>query len=121
MCFFSLISSMYTNVQEQAKEIGILRAIGTTKFRVTRIFIYEAFVLIITAAISGTCIGVVISYTLTIQRVLFTRLPIDFVFPWQITVTVFVLAILFSIVSALYPTISLQRESIVTIMRRIIS
>src|SRR5690606_30110835 len=25
MCFFSLISSMYTNINEQAKEIGILR------------------------------------------------------------------------------------------------
>jgi len=31
ICFFSLISSMYTNIREQTKEIGIIRAIGLTK------------------------------------------------------------------------------------------
>lgn len=30
--FFSLMASMYTNIHEQTKEIGILRAIGVHKF-----------------------------------------------------------------------------------------
>jgi ABC-type antimicrobial peptide transport system permease subunit len=29
ICFFSLMSSMFTNVYEQTKEIGVLRALGT--------------------------------------------------------------------------------------------
>jgi len=74
MCFFSLFSSMYTNVYGQSKEMGILRAIGVTRFFIIRMYIYEAFVLVISASIVGIIVGTVIAYTLVIQQILFTQL-----------------------------------------------
>ena len=53
VAFFSLNTSMYTNIMEQSKEIGILRALGITRFRVYRIYSYEAFFLIASSAILG--------------------------------------------------------------------
>uniref|UniRef100_A0A6B2KXH2 ABC3 transporter permease C-terminal domain-containing protein n=1 Tax=Arcella intermedia TaxID=1963864 RepID=A0A6B2KXH2_9EUKA len=40
--FFSLMSSMFTNIYEQTKEIGVLRALGISKFWMYKIYIYEA-------------------------------------------------------------------------------
>jgi len=51
--FFSLNTSMYTNIMEQCKEVGVLRALGLKKFAVFRIYTYEAFVLVISSAILG--------------------------------------------------------------------
>jgi hypothetical protein len=51
ICFFSLISSMYTNINEQTKEIGVLRAIGVRKFFIWRLYVYEALVLLLSSSI----------------------------------------------------------------------
>ena len=51
--FFSLNTSMYTNIMEQSKEVGILRALGITQAGVYRIYTYEAFFLVISSAILG--------------------------------------------------------------------
>jgi len=53
VAFFSLNTSMFTNIMEQSKELGILRALGISRGRVYRIYAYEAFVLLISSAILG--------------------------------------------------------------------
>jgi len=53
MGFFSLNGSMYVNVKEQAKEIGMMRALGVRRGMVFRTYAYESFVLIISAAFLG--------------------------------------------------------------------
>jgi hypothetical protein len=39
ICFFSLVSSMYTNVHEQTKEIGVVLALGLPRSWLTRVCI----------------------------------------------------------------------------------
>eukprot|EP01080_Neovahlkampfia_damariscottae_P011341 gene11341-4509_t len=119
MCFFSLFSSMYSNIFEQSKEIGILRAMGTRKFAVVRIYIYESFILIISSTIMGVVIGTVIAYSFVVQRVLFTQLPIPFEFPYEVVLTVFGAAIIFSIISTAIPIYTLMSDSVVNVMRRL--
>ncbi|KAL9645766.1 hypothetical protein ABK040_003498 [Willaertia magna] len=120
ICFFSLVSSMYTNVNEQSKEIGILRSIGVRKWTIIRIYIYEAFVLICAASISGVVIGFIISYTMASQNTLITQLPIDFLFPWQITLMIFGSAILFSFVASFFPVYQLLKLPIVDILKKML-
>ena len=117
LCFFSLISSMVTNIQDQAKEIGILRAIGLGKFPATRIYIYEAFILVISASVMGIFIGLAVSYTMTLQQILFTQLPISLVVPWEIMLIVFALALICSFISACTPIRQTLRKPIVQILR----
>ena len=47
LCFFSLCASMSANLYEQKKEVGILRAMGFTKYRVRALYFYESLVLVL--------------------------------------------------------------------------
>eukprot|EP01105_Mastigella_eilhardi_P013243 TRINITY_DN3008_c0_g2_i1.p1 TRINITY_DN3008_c0_g2~~TRINITY_DN3008_c0_g2_i1.p1 ORF type:complete len:1046 (-),score=253.85 TRINITY_DN3008_c0_g2_i1:217-3354(-) len=115
--FFSLTAGMLANVYEQTKEIGILRAIGLTKFAISRVYIYEAFVVVFGASLFGIIIGVLVAWTMTLQQLLFTQLPIPFVFPWQLFVTVSALSVVFGVLAALVPIVRVVSLPVVQIMR----
>ena len=51
--FFSLSASMYTNVMEQRRVIGIQRAIGVRRTLIYRAYLYEAIILTMTAQCFG--------------------------------------------------------------------
>lgn len=57
LCFFVLWLSFTSNVQENAWEFGVLRAVGLTSFQVIRMYIYEALCLIVASVIIGSAIG----------------------------------------------------------------
>ena len=58
---------MSANLFEQAKEIGILRALGFTGKEIVLLYIYEAFIIVTTAALMGIMIGVVIGWSMALQ------------------------------------------------------
>jgi ABC-type antimicrobial peptide transport system permease subunit len=57
---------MSANLIEQAKEIGVLRAIGFRKIRIIMLYIYEAFVLVVASSIMGLIVGVTIGWSMTV-------------------------------------------------------
>lgn len=81
MCFFSLWLSFIANVNENAWEFGVLRAIGLSSLQVVRIYLYEAFALILSAVIISTIIGFAIAATLTLQFDIFSEMAFEFTFP----------------------------------------
>ena len=83
LCFFSLASSMSANLLDQTKEIGILRAMGFSKNKITIVYFYEAFILVIASCILGVIIGCVVGYTMVLQQAVFTGIPLSFFFPWK--------------------------------------
>lgn len=117
--FFSLNSSMYTNIHEQTKEIGIIRSLGISKFGLYRIFIYEALVLVLASSLSGIFIGCFVGYTMTIQQLLFTQLPVPFVFPTSILITVAITSLIFATLASAIPLRNTLSNSIVSNMRYI--
>ena len=74
---------MTANLYEQTKEIGIMRAMGITKRRIISLYIYEAFVLVMASSLLGILIGTMVGFTMTLQQILFTDIPLFFFFPWQ--------------------------------------
>lgn len=72
LCFFSLTSSMASNVYTSAKEISVLRAIGVTKGRIIFAYVTEAFVLVFAGCIIGVFVGMIIGTSMSMQRQLFT-------------------------------------------------
>ena len=66
ICFFSLSSSMSANLYESSKEIAILRATGLTCTAIEKIYIYEAFVLVMSSCALGILIGTVVGFTMTL-------------------------------------------------------
>ncbi len=103
LCFFSLSSSMSSNIYEQAKEIGVLRAIGFKSSRIVALYVYEAFVLVMSASLQGIIIGTLVGYTMTIQQTTFLEIPLEFFFPYQEFLLVFFISILCSFFSTYGP------------------
>ena len=71
LCFFSLQASMTANMYEQTKEIGILRSIGFTSYRLSTLYFYEALLLVFASCLLGICIGVLVGFTMVLQQDLF--------------------------------------------------
>jgi ABC-type antimicrobial peptide transport system permease subunit len=70
LCFFALSANMQTNIYEQKKEIGVLRALGMTRVRVILLFFYEAIVLVLSSCMLGMITGVIVAQTMTLQQAL---------------------------------------------------
>ena len=82
LCFFSLCASMSANLYEQKKEVGILRAMGFTKYRVRALYFYESLVLVLSSCTLGVLIGTVVGYTMLLQFNLFLHANVEPFFPW---------------------------------------
>ena len=64
LSFFSLSASMSANLYDQTKEIGVLRAMGFTRIRITLLYFYEAIILVFAACFLGILIGTAVAYTM---------------------------------------------------------
>jgi len=60
-------------------------------------------ILVLSSSILGILIGVIIGYTMTIQRSLYTQLPIPFVFPSDTLEVVCASSIIFAILASFGP------------------
>lgn len=67
LCFFSLSSSMTGNLHEQSKEVAVLRAIGFKEYLLVRLYIYEAFILVVSASVQGICIGTLVGWSMAVE------------------------------------------------------
>jgi len=95
---------MSGNIIQNRREIGVLRSIGMKKKEITMLYVYEAFVLVFASSLFGILIGTTVSWTMTMQEILFTGLPIPFQFPFSNFYTSFLVAIVCAFLSS-YTTV----------------
>ena len=117
LCFFSLCASMSANLYEQKKEVGIIRAMGFTKYRVRMLYFYESLVLVLTSCILGVLIGTVVGYTMLLQFNLFLNANVQPFFPWGQFILVVVLSLFCAFFSTWGPAAQLTNRSISSIFR----
>ena len=121
ICFFSLLSSMSTSILHQAKEIGVLRSLGLGRFATYRMYMWEAFVVVLAASILGLVVGTIVAYTLLQQNALMTQLPLPFVFPFAQLVIMAILSAVCAFFASFGPVRALlSLPSITHILRRTI-
>jgi ABC-type antimicrobial peptide transport system permease subunit len=101
ICFFSLSSSMTGNLYEQCKEIAVMRAIGCTKNTITKLYIYEAFILIVASSFSGVLIGTIVGWSISFQRSMFINLPTPLLFPLKEFSFIFTVSVVCAVLSTL--------------------
>ncbi|KAI9142382.1 FtsX-like permease family-domain-containing protein [Paraphysoderma sedebokerense] len=98
---FGLTSSLYINISEQKKEIGVLRSLGVSKSFLMRMYLYESCVLLMSAALCGIIVGITVGYALSLQTNLLIQVDVPFNLPWFLIS----LSLLTSIVTGLLSTI----------------
>ncbi len=116
-CFFNLSSTMTINIWEQTKEIAVFRSLGLTKNDVMFVYMAEAIVLIFSSSIVGFIIGSILAFTMTIQRSLFTHLPISYIFPTTQFIMIIIVSALGGVFSTLFPARKLLKKEISDIIR----
>ena len=117
LCFFSLCASMTANLYEQRKEVGVLRAMGFTKYRVRMLYFYEALIMVLSSCILGVLIGVAVGYTMLLQFNLYVPIKVPVFFPWGQFILVVVISLFCAFFSTWGPAVRLTNRSISGIFR----
>lgn len=112
LCFFSLLASVATNIREQQREIGVLRAVGLSPSRLARLYAHEASLLVAAAALLGTGVGTASAWAFAQQRSLFTGLPLALVFPWSIVAAVVIVSFVCGLLASCAPARAAGQERI---------
>lgn len=121
ICFFSLMSSMTANVLDSSKEIGVLLCLGMPHMHVYRVYVWEAFILVISSGFLGLLVGMTVAETMLLQSALFTQLFVPFPFPYTQLLIVFVVGLGSAFASSVSPVMYLLRlPSITHILRRVV-
>jgi ABC-type antimicrobial peptide transport system permease subunit len=66
LCYFALAANMSGNLYTQTKEIGVLRSIGFTKWRIRWLYFYESMILVLASCSMGVLVGMAIGFTMTL-------------------------------------------------------
>ncbi len=121
-CFVIVTNLMMLGIQK-SKDIGILIAIGSTKNEIKKIFFLQGIILNIIGIISGTVLGLVLSFL--IKKYQFIKLPKEVYYIDKIPVYISILdliiilliAILVGIIASIYPAKKVAQFDPVEIIR----
>ncbi len=95
--FMVIFQAMYTAVMERTREVGILKAMGASKFYIINVILRETILL----AIAGVVVGILFSLAAKMGIGHYTTLPVVVRGGWILRATV--IALVGAILGALYP------------------
>ena len=100
IAFVGIVNTLLLSVIERTREIGLLRAVGSTRKQVRRMVTWESVIIAVYGALLGSVVGIVLARALVealdTDEIVF-RLPMV-----QVMIAV-VLAMVAGIVAAIYP------------------
>jgi len=117
LTFFLLLVATTQNIKDNIWEYGVLRSMGVTKAEGRRIFMYEAFLVIVAAGILGILIGIVVACLVTAQFNMFLELPFVLDFPIWLVVTLCIVALTTTYLAVHYPVSSVNKSTIAKILK----
>lgn len=106
---FNIIGTLIMMTMEKNRDIAILKAMGATQNSITRIFLFEGFIIGLVGTLTGTILGLLSCWAL--DKYEFIKLPPDIyyietlpVLVEPVTIIFIVLsAIILSVIAAVYP------------------
>jgi putative ABC transport system permease protein len=108
----ALVNTLAMAVLERTREIGMLRAVGSTRRQIVTMVLAESLVLSTMGTLLGLLAGVWMAFSL-VQALASTGFPMSFFFPWQGLAIAAIVGIVFGVLAALLPARSAARLDIV--------
>ncbi len=120
---FSIVGSLTMTVIEKRRDIGILKAMGTTNNSIIRIFMFEGVLI----GVYGTILGLIFGFAICMLQVKFKLFPLDPLvytidaLPIDLRVTDFInislCAMGLSFIASLYPALRAARQEPIKAIR----
>ncbi|WP_186785972.1 ABC transporter permease [Paenibacillus agilis] len=77
-----ITNTMFMNTVEYARELGMMRAVGFTRWQIVKLLLSKAFMIGAIAAVIGILAGLGSMY-LTVIQGYYLHLPLQFIVPWK--------------------------------------
>ena len=117
IAFFSIFSSTQTSIVEAIHEIGIIKAIGLKEKELRNVFISQALILTIVSTILGGIVGYSLAYIQWAQNAILAEFPLIIISPDPIIYSIYLVAILLSVLGTYLPVRSLKNKHPTEILR----
>lgn len=115
--FFLLLIATTQNIKENVWEYGVLRSVGLNMNEGHRIFMYEAFLVILSAGVLGVFIGVLVASLVTNQFYMFVELPFKLALPYGLIALMLLTALGTTYFAVLIPMKQVNRATIAKILK----
>jgi putative ABC transport system permease protein len=112
----AMLNTLAIGVIERTREIGMLRAVGSTQQQVRRMILAEGLLLAAIGTAFGLLAGLYLSYAM-IGAFRMAGLPVDYAFPWNGLVFAAAIGLLFGALAAVLPARQAARLEIVQALR----
>jgi len=112
----AMANTMSINVIERTREIGMLRAVGSTRPQVQRMILEESLLLSTLGTLTGIAVGLFLS-DFIVQALNFAAFKLEFYFPTAGVLLAIVVGLSFGILAALAPARKAARTVIVEALR----
>jgi putative ABC transport system permease protein len=97
---FGIVNTLVLSVYERTREIGVLRAAGTTRRQVRRMIRYESVMTAVLGALLGVVVGAVFGFAITTAL---SGEGLTFAFPGEQVAVFLLLSVLAGVLAAILP------------------
>ena len=116
--FYLLLISMTQNINDAIWEYGVLRSMGLTRAEGRRVYLYEAYAVVIGASIMGTLVGFSASLLVSAQIFTFIEMPPIIIFPLYTFLGMTIIAIITTYVSVYLPIKRVNQKQIAAVLKQ---
>jgi putative ABC transport system permease protein len=112
----AMVNTLSINVIERTREIGMLRAIGSTRKQVKQMVFGESLLLSALGTALGILVGLFLSYYM-VKALVFSGFVLEFFFPGLGILTAIAVGIIFGVLAAMIPARQAAATPIVEALR----
>ena len=97
---FGIANSLFLSIHERTRELGVLRAVGTTRSQVRRVIRYESVITSVIGGILGTLVGILFAWLVIASL---SEFGLSLSIPWGQLVVFMALAVAVGVLGAIAP------------------